>query len=56
MRAVTRPLADFVDGPVDLNDVAGGDGTLFVRNAVGVAGLGTAATVPVSSTITLWTP
>ncbi len=47
MRAVTRPLADFVDGPVDLNDVAGGDGTLFVRNAVGVAGLGTAATVPV---------
>jgi len=47
MRAVTRPLADFVDGPVDLNDVAGGDGTLFVRNAVGVAGVGTAATVPV---------
>ena len=47
MRAVTRPLADFVDGPVDLNDVAGGDGTLFVRNAIGVAGLGTAATVPV---------
>ena len=47
MRALTRPLSDFVDGPVDLNDVAGGDGTLFVRNAVGIAGVGTAATVPV---------
>ncbi len=47
MRAVTRPLADFVDGPVDLNDVAGGDGMLFVRNAIGIAGVGTAATVPV---------
>ena len=51
MRAVTRPLNDFVDGPVDLNDVAGGDGTLFVRNAVGIAGLGTAATVPVDEAV-----
>ena len=51
MRAVTRPLNDFVDGPVDLNDVAGGDGTLFVRNAVGMAGLGTAATVPVDEAV-----
>ena len=47
MRAVTRPLSDYVDGPVDLNDVAGGDGMLFVRNAVGIAGRGVAATVPV---------
>jgi len=37
MRATTRPLASFVDGAVDLNDVAGGDGLLFVRNAVGLA-------------------
>ena len=47
MRAVTRPLSDFVDRSVDLNDVAGGDGVLFVRNAVGFAGRGVAATVPV---------
>ena len=47
MRAVTRPLSAFVDTPVDLNDVAGGDGVLFVRNAVGVAGRGVAATVPI---------
>jgi menaquinone-specific isochorismate synthase len=47
MRAVTRPLSDFVDGPIDLNDIAGGDGVLFVRNAVGLAGRGVAATVAV---------
>jgi len=47
MKAVTRPLSDHVDGAIDLNDVAGGDGTLFVRNAVGVAGRGVAATVAV---------
>jgi len=47
MRAVTRPLSDYVDGAVDLNDVAGGDGVLFVRNAVGIAGRGVAATVAV---------
>jgi menaquinone-specific isochorismate synthase len=47
MRAVTRPLSDFTDGPIDLNDVAGGDGVLFVRNSVGVAGRGVAATVGV---------
>jgi menaquinone-specific isochorismate synthase len=47
MRAVTRPLSAYTDGPVDLNDIAGGDGVLFVRNAIGVAGRGVAATVPV---------
>ncbi len=47
MKAVTRPLSVYTDGPVDLNDIAGGDGVLFVRNAVGVAGRGVAATVPV---------
>ena len=43
MEAVTRPLSSYVDGPIDLNDVAAGDGLLFVRNAVGLAGRGVAA-------------
>ena len=47
MKAVTRPLSAYTDGVVDLNDIAGGDGVLFVRNAVGIAGRGVAATVPV---------
>jgi menaquinone-specific isochorismate synthase len=51
MRAVTRPLSAYADGPVDLNDIAGGDGVLFVRNAVGVAGRGVAATVPVDDAV-----
>ena len=45
VRAVTRPLRE----PVDLNDVAGADGVLFVRNAVGFAGRGEAARVPADS-------
>ena len=51
MRAVTRPLSVYTDGAVDLNDVAGGDGVLFVRNAVGIAGRGVAATVPVDDAV-----
>jgi isochorismate synthase len=47
MRALTRPLSAYVDEPIDLNDIAGGDGVLFVRNGVGTAGLGVAATVAV---------
>jgi menaquinone-specific isochorismate synthase len=47
VKAVTRPLSAFGDVAVDLNDVAGGDGHLFVRNAVGVAGRGVAARVPI---------
>jgi menaquinone-specific isochorismate synthase len=47
MKAITRPLSTYVNAAVDLNDIAGGDGMLFVRNAVGVAGRGVAATVPV---------
>ncbi|RLE23940.1 MAG: hypothetical protein DRJ50_05435, partial [Actinobacteria bacterium] len=47
MRATTRPLSDFVDTTPDLNDIAAGDGYLFVRNGVGVAGQGVAARVPV---------
>jgi isochorismate synthase len=47
MRAITRPLSDFSDAAVDLNDVAAGDGVLFVRNGVGIAGRGEAARVAV---------
>ncbi len=53
MRAVTRPLRAYTSQPVDLNDVAGGDGVLFVRNAVGLAGQGRAAMVPVDEA-TAW--
>jgi len=44
MRARTRPLID----DVDLNDVARGDGYLFVRDGVGIAGRGVAARVPLA--------
>ena len=44
MRAVTRP-ADPATATLDLNDVARGDGVLFVREGVGVAGRGIAARV-----------
>ena len=44
MHAHTRPLHD----DIDLNDVAGGDGYLFVRDGVGVAGRGVAARVPLA--------
>ena len=42
MRAVSRPLSV----PVDLNDVAGSNGFLFVRDGVGIAGQGEVARVP----------
>lgn len=41
LHAVTTPIT----GDVDLNDVAGEDGYLFVRDGVGVAGRGVAARV-----------
>ena len=44
MRAHTRTLRD----DVDLNDVARGDGYLFVRDGVGIAGRGVAARVPIA--------
>ncbi|MEI6400908.1 MAG: isochorismate synthase [Actinomycetota bacterium] len=44
MRAVTRPLGT----SVDLNDVAGADGYLFVREGVGFAARGVAARVPLA--------
>ncbi len=49
MRAVTVPL----DTDLDLNDVARGDGYLFVRDGVGFAGRGIAARVPVDEAVSL---
>ena len=51
MRSTTRPLSDFVDAAPDLNDVAGSDGYLFVRNGVGIAGQGVAARIPVDEAV-----
>jgi isochorismate synthase len=45
MRAISV-LADETTGRLDLNDVGRGDGYLFVRDGVGVAGRGVAARVP----------
>jgi len=51
VRAVTRPLHELADGFVDLNDVARGDGYLFVRDGVGFAGRGVAARIPVDDAV-----
>ena len=48
MRAHTRPLSAVHDGDLDLNDVARGDGYLFVRDGVGFAARGVAARVPLA--------
>ena len=53
MKAVTRPLAEFVDVAPDLNDVAGDDGVLFVREGSGVAGRGVAARVAIDDAVEL---
>ena len=45
MRAVTR-FADDGTAGLDLNDIARGDGFLFVRDGVGLAGRGVAARAP----------
>ena len=47
MRAVTVPL----ERDIDLNDIARGDGYLFVRDGVGFAGRGVAARVPVDDAV-----
>jgi len=43
MFAITRRLEELSDVRVDLNDVAAGDGCLFVRDGIGLAGRGVAA-------------
>ncbi|BAN02716.1 isochorismate synthase [Ilumatobacter coccineus] len=53
MRAITRPLSAFVDHLPDLNDVAGGDGMLFVRDGVGLAARGVAARVAIDDAVDL---
>ena len=42
MKAVTRPLSEFTDEAPDLNDIARGDGHLFVQDGAGFAGRGVA--------------
>jgi menaquinone-specific isochorismate synthase len=51
MRAITRPLADVIGSDPDLNDVACGDGYLFVRDGVGVAGRGVAQRVKIDDAV-----
>ena len=50
MYAITRGLEQVLDpataAELNLNDIARGDGTLFVRDGVGIAGRGTAARIP----------
>lgn len=46
LRAMSLPLRDVLDDVPDLNDIARGDGHLFVRDRVGVAGRGIAARLP----------
>ncbi|MCY7298502.1 MAG: hypothetical protein LH616_04750, partial [Ilumatobacteraceae bacterium] len=48
MRAHTRLLSAVHRGDLDLNDVARGDGYLFVRDGVGFAGRDVAARVPLA--------
>ncbi len=50
MKAITRPLAELTDAVPDLNDIAAGDGVLFVRDGVGFAGRGIAARWPIDET------
>jgi len=51
MKAITRPLSDFTTNSPNLNDIAAGDGYLFVRDGVGLAGQGIAARVPVDEAV-----
>jgi len=45
VKVVVRPLSDVTDASIDLNDFCRGDGQLFVRDGVGVAGRGVAARI-----------
>ena len=48
-----RAVSTWYDGDVDLNDFAGGDGYLFVRDGVGVAGRGVAARIDADRAVDL---
>ena len=43
MKATSFPLAQITDREIDLNDVAGANGFLFVREGIGFAGIGISA-------------
>src|SRR5688572_21121077 len=51
MFAITRRLDELSDVLVDLNDVAAGDGCLFVRDGIGLAGRGVAARLDVDDAV-----
>lgn len=51
MRATTRTLQEWGIEVPDLNDVARGDGHLFVRDGIGVAGRGVAARPSIDSAV-----
>lgn len=48
MKIVTRPLQDYTSDQIDLNGFAGGMGSLFVRDGIGIAGSAPAVRVPAS--------
>lgn len=48
MKIVTRPLQDYTSDQIDLNGFAGGTGSLFVRDGIGIAGSAPAVRVPAS--------
>jgi menaquinone-specific isochorismate synthase len=53
MKATSFPLAQIADREIDLNDVAGANGFLFVRDGVGFAGVGISARVHANNARTL---
>ena len=53
MKATSFPLAQIADREIDLNDVAGANGFLFVRDGVGFAGVGISARLHANNARTL---
>ena len=53
MKATSFPLAQITDREIDLNDVAGANGFLFVRDGVGFAGVGISARLHANNARTL---
>ena len=51
LQFVTKRLSEFTDNDHDLNDLAGANGSLFVRNGVGFAGVGETARMPLEDAI-----
>jgi menaquinone-specific isochorismate synthase len=53
VQAVSRPLSAYTDVVPDLNDLAAGDGMLFVRDGVGIAARGVAQEVPIDDAVSV---